>query len=75
MAGINDMVSGTMNGMGMTQGSQIPGAVQGIGQQQPQAQQGKNITPEMEAKYQQALQGDAGAMANFIVMVLQSMGG
>ena len=71
MPNINDMISGTMNGMGMPQGSQIPGAVQGIGQPPMGEGQGqKQITPEMEAKFQAAMQGDAGAMANFIMMVV-----
>lgn len=69
---MNDMISGTMNGMGMPQGSQIPGAVQGIGQPPMQEPQGKPVSPEMEAKFAQALQGDAGAMANFIMMVVSS---
>jgi hypothetical protein len=71
MPNMNDLIGNTMTGMGMPQGSQIPGAVQGIDQapmQEPQGQ--KQITPEMEAKYQAALGGDAGAMANFIMMVV-----
>lgn len=68
---MNDLIGNTMTGMGMPQGSQIPGAVQGIGQPPMGEGQGqKQISPEMEAKYQQALQGDAGAMANFIMMVV-----
>jgi hypothetical protein len=70
MPNINDMVGNTMTGMGMPQGSQIPGAVQGIGQAPMGQQQGKPVSPEMEAKFQAAMQGDAGAMANFIMMVV-----
>lgn len=72
MPNMNDLIGNTMTGMGMPQGSQIPGAVQGIdqGMQAPQGQGQKQISPEMEAKYQQALSGDAGAMANFIMMVV-----
>ena len=72
MPNLNDMISGSMNSMGMPQGQPMPGGVQPLGGIQPQ--QGKQVTPEMEAKFQAGMQGNAGAMANFIMMVVGSSG-
>ena len=71
MPNLNDMISGSMDSMGMQQGNPMPGGNMPL---QGQVPQGKPVTPEMEAKFAQALQGDAGAMANFIMMVLGSAG-
>ena len=71
MPGLNDMISGSMDSLGMTQGQPMPGGNQPLGGQAPQ---GKQVTPEMEAKFQAAMAGNAGAMANFIMMVVGSSG-
>jgi hypothetical protein len=62
-----------MSSMGMPQGAPMQGGNMPLQGQQPQ-EQGKSVTPEMEAKFQAGMQGNAGAMANFIVMVMASMG-
>lgn len=67
MPGLNDMISGSMDSLGMPQGQPMQGGNQPLGGQAPQ---GKPVSPEMDAKFQAAMQGDAGAMANFIMMVV-----
>ena len=70
MPGLNDMIDGTMTGMGMPQGANMPGGNLPLQGQVPQQGPQKTLPPEAEAKFQQALSGDSGAMANFIMMVV-----
>ena len=71
MAGLNDLISSSMDRIGMPQGAPVPGGNIPL---QGQVPRGIPVSPEMEAKFAQALQGDAGAMANFIMMVIGSAG-
>lgn len=65
MATLEEMMSGQMMGEGM--GSPIPqGPI-------PEEPQGMTLPPELDAMFQQALQGDSTAMANFILSITRGM--